>query len=321
MSITSAFAQVRASNWPPGRDVGPTVDAAPDPVTVSQSKVAFTKLTQTCAEPDSWRVLKEEVEQLPAAVRRERMFQMIGERRFVRVADLAGAFGISDVTVRADLAALQGSHGVRRVRGGAIAPAAHRLEPTFEESAVEFQREKQRIGEHAAAMVSSGMSVLLDVGTTTSAIAKALVARTDLEQVVVITNGLNIALELEAAIGRLSVVVTGGTLRHLQHSLVNPMATVLFDRLHADLGFIGCNGIDADHGITNLNLPEAEVKQRMIASAERAVVVADGSKLGQVHLGRIARLEDVHSVVTGPSAPAHELARLRRAGAEVVQVE
>lgn len=268
-------------------------------------------------------VLKDEVEPLPVTLRRERMLQMIAERQFMRVTDLSDAFGISDVTVRADLAALELSHSVRRVRGGAIAPSrgAARTEPSFEESAVEFAGEKQRIGEHAAAMVASGMSVVLDVGTTTTAIARALVARTDLEEVVVITNGLNIALELEAAIGRLTVVVTGGTLRPLQHSLVNPLATVLLDRLHADLGFIGCNGIDAQHGITNLNLPEAEVKQRMIASSERAVVVADGSKLGQIHLGRIARLEDVHGIVTGPSAPAHELSRLRRAGVDVTQVE
>ena len=68
------------------------------------------------------------------------------------------------------------------------------------------------------------MSVLLDVGTTTTAVARALVARTDLEQVAVVTNGLNIALELEEAVGRFSVVVTGGTLRRLQHSLVNPLA-------------------------------------------------------------------------------------------------
>ncbi|WP_246169434.1 DeoR/GlpR family DNA-binding transcription regulator [Actinotalea subterranea] len=267
-------------------------------------------------------MLKEEVEQLPVTLRRERMLQLIAERQFVRVADLADAFSISDVTVRTDLAALELSHAVRRVRGGVIAPVGgNRTEPTFEQAAVEFAREKQRIGEHAAAMVSSGMSVIIDVGTTTTAIARALAARTDLEQVVVITNGLNIALDLERAIGRLSVVVTGGTLRPLQHSLVNPMATLLLERVHADLAFIGCNGIDVEHGVTNVNLPEAEVKQRILTAAEHSVVVADGSKIGQVHLGRIARLDQVHRIVTGPSAPADELRHLRAAGAEVVQVE
>lgn len=280
-------------------------------------------MTQGAFAVDSWQVLKDEVDALPVTVRRERMLQLIADRQFVRVAELAEAFGISDVTVRGDLTALEATDGVRRVRGGAMAPARglSRTEPSFEEALVEFAGEKQRIGEHAAAMVQPGMSVLLDVGTTTTAVARALVARQDLEQVTVITNGLNIALELEPAIGRLSVVVTGGTLRRLQHSLVNPMGTVLLDQLRADLAILGCNGIDADHGLTNLNLPEAEVKQRMLGSAARVVVVADGSKLGQVHLGRVARVEEVHTVVTGVSAPLHEVERLRRAGVEVVRVE
>lgn len=267
-------------------------------------------------------MLKEENGNLPVTVRRQRMLHAITESEFVRVADLAETFGISDVTVRADLAALEVSHGVRRVRGGAMAPArSARTERSFEESLVEFAQEKHHIGEHAASLVSPGMSVLLDVGTTTTAIARALVARTDLEQVTVVTNGLNIALELEPAIGRLSVVVTGGTLRRLQHSLVNPLGGLLLDRLHADLAFVGCNGVDAERGVTNLNLPEAEVKQQMLRSAEHAVVVCDGSKLGQTHLGLIADVSDVHTVLTGASAPTHEINRLRRAGVEVVRVE
>jgi DeoR family transcriptional regulator, aga operon transcriptional repressor len=267
-------------------------------------------------------VLEEETEQLPVTVRRERMLRVIAEREFVRVADLSETFGISDVTVRGDLAALEAAHAVRRVRGGAMPPSRQsRAEPTFEDALEESAAEKQRIAEHAAGLVTSGSSVLLDVGTTTTAIAKALVARRELEHVVVVTNGLTIALELEPAVGRFTVVVTGGTLRRMQHSLVDPMATVVLADLHADVAFIGCNGVDAEHGITNLNLPEAEVKQRMIRAASRTVVVADGSKLGQVHLGRVAYLEDVHSLITGSSAPAGEVTRLRRRGLEVVQVE
>lgn len=248
------------------------------------------------------------------------MLRAITDREFVRVADLAETFGISDVTVRADLAALERTHGVRRVRGGVMAPVKDlsRTERSFEEQVVEHAAEKKAIAEHVAAQVAPGMSVLLDVGTTTAAVARALVARTELEQVTVITNGLNIALELEEAVGRFAVVVTGGTLRRLQHSLVDPLGSVLLEQLHADVAVIGCNGVDAEHGITNINLPEAEIKKVMVAAADRTVVVADGSKLGRVHLGRVAALDDVDTVVTGASASAHELARLRRAGAEVV---
>jgi len=165
------------------------------------------------------------------------------------------------------------------------------------------------------------MSVVLDVGTTTTAIARALVGRTDLEQVTVITNGLTVAFELEAAMPAITVIVTGGTLRRLQHSLVDPMATLLLERMHTDLAFIGCNGVDVAHGVTNINLPEAEVKRRMIAAADRTVVVAVGSKIGQAHLVRIAHLAAVGSVITGTSARAGAVAELRSAGADVIQVE
>lgn len=267
-------------------------------------------------------VLNEEIEALPATVRRERMLEVIADRQFVRVADLADAFGISDVTVRADLAALETSAGVRRVRGGAIAPTEpDRPEHSFEEAAGELAHEKALIGARAAALVEPGMSVLLDVGTTTTAVARALVARTELDDITVITNGLTVALELEQAVGRIAVVVTGGTLRRLQHSLVEPLATVLLDRLHADLAILGCNGISAEVGVTNLNLPEADVKRRMVAAAGRTVVVADGTKVGQVHLGRVATVDQVSALLTAGAAPAEEVARLRRAGLDVVQVD
>ncbi|HMO12337.1 MAG TPA: DeoR/GlpR family DNA-binding transcription regulator, partial [Actinotalea sp.] len=217
---------------------------------VSQSKVAFKKLTESSDGRQSWRVLNEEIEALPVTVRRERMLDVISTRQFVRVADLADAFGISDVTVRGDLAALEHSHGVRRVRGGVL--AAEAAEHSFEESAVELAEEKHAIGTRAAALVEPGMTVLLDVGTTTTQVARALVARTELDRVTVITNGLTVALELEPAVGRITVVVTGGTLRRLQHSLVDPMASDLLERVHADLALLGCNGVDAVHGVTNL---------------------------------------------------------------------
>ncbi|MGO1317916.1 MAG: DeoR/GlpR family DNA-binding transcription regulator [Cellulomonadaceae bacterium] len=255
----------------------------------------------------------------PAAVRRQQMLEMITVREFVKVGDLAGAFGVSDVTIRTDLDALHRARLVRRIRGGAVPRQRSVLaEPSFEEAMSAATAEKQRIAAYAAGMVRSGMSVLLDVGTTTTAIANALVARTDLTDVVVVTNGLNTALALEPAIPRISVAVTGGTLRALQHSLVAPLAGEVLDKLHADLAFIGCTGVDRQHGITNINLPESEVKARMVASAATPVVVADSRKLGQVHIGHVAGLGEFASLVTGVEADPDVVDALTTAGLHVV---
>lgn len=256
---------------------------------------------------------------LPAQVRRERMLAFIAEREFARVSDLSQIFNISEVTVRSDLDCLHESEQLMRIRGGAVM-RTNSAEPSFEEASGTYADEKRAIAQRAAEMVTSDSSVFLDVGTTTTLVAKALADRADLENVVVITNGLTIALELERAIPALTVIVTGGTLRPRQHSLVDPMLSAALENLHADLAFIGCNGVDVDGGITNINLPEAAIKKRMVSSASRTVVVADGSKLGRVHLGRVVRLENVNALITGGSAPKAELEAINKTGLEVIRV-
>jgi DeoR family transcriptional regulator of aga operon len=250
-----------------------------------------------------------------AEVRQDRMAGIILDEGFARVTDLAGRFGVSAVTVRADLSALEARARVRRVRGGAV-PLGERERP-FESSQWEAPVQKSSIGVRAAAMIADGDTVILDVGTTTTAIARALVLRTDLRDVTVVTNGLNIALELEPAAPRVSVVVTGGTLRPLQHSLVNPLGTVLLERLRASVAFVGCNGVDPEVGVTNVNLPEAEVKRAMLLAARRRVIVADGSKVGEVELAKVCDIEEVHLIITDPSADPEVLTEITAAGCQV----
>ncbi|WP_084361775.1 DeoR/GlpR family DNA-binding transcription regulator [Herbiconiux solani] len=266
----------------------------------------------------------------PAAARRVRLIELVSATGFARVAVLSRELGVSEVTVRSDLAALERDGVLDRVHGGAMLRGlADRSEPPFELARESSADQKQRIGRAAAALVESGSSVLLDVGTTTAAVADALLRRAEedgLEDVVVITNGLSIALALEPAIPRFTVVVTGGTLRPLQHSLVAPYASMLLTGIRADLAFIGCTGVDAAAGVTNVNLPETELKRAMLAAADRAVVVADPSKLGRTSLGVIGALDRFEQLVTAapdegrPTFEA-ELARLRAEGLDVTVAE
>ena len=270
---------------------------------------------------ESQTMVDHEFASAPAAVRRTRILDLLSAGGFVRVTELSASFGVSEVTIRSDLDALEASGDLVRVHGGAVTAASpRRTEPAFEEALGSQWQEKLSIARHAASLVSPGDSVIVDVGTTAAALARALVERSELHDVVVITNGLKIALELERALPRFTVIVTGGTLRALQHSLVNPLADSLFDTLHADIAFIGCNGVDAERGITNINLPEAEVKRRMLGAATRRIVLADGSKIGQVHLGRVADVSQVDGVITGASARPKPLAELREAGLDVTGV-
>ena len=268
-------------------------------------------------------------ETMPASLRQEHAQRLVEERGFVRVSELRDAFNISGVTARADLDVLVRIGAVRRVHGGAVPArtlaehASLRLqrEHSFEEALEASAIPKRHIAQTAAGLVQSGQSVILDVGTTTHAIARALCDRGDLQDVVIITNGLNIALELERAIPRFTVIVTGGSLRPLQHSLVEPLADLLLRQVHADIAFIGCNGVDVAHGVTNINLPEAGVKARMLAAAERVVVVADYSKLGHAHLGRVGALSEFHDLITDAAADPVLLDSFRDVGLRVLLLE
>ena len=255
---------------------------------------------------------------LPSSVRRDRLVETIRRRQFASVVDLSATFGVSEVTIRSDLDALAEEGRVRRVRGGAIHRATVTREPSFEQSADAAAAEKARIGTAAASLVESGQTLILDAGSTTAAVARALAARDDVRDIHVFTNGLRIALELERAIPNITVIVTGGQLRPTQHSLVNPMGTTILDQIHAHLAFVGCDGIEAEAGVTNTSVADAEIKRLMVRAARRAVVVADGAKVGEISLVHLFGLEDVDLFVTDATADPAALASLERRGLEVI---
>jgi len=259
---------------------------------------------------------------MPGEVRRDRILTLIEEHGFVRVADLSNLFGVSEVTARSDLDQLTQASLVDRVHGGAMMRSQNstaessieETEPSFEESVDTLADEKDAIGRAAASLVSSGDSLIIDVGTTTTAVAHALNQRTNLDDIVVFTNSLTIAMQLEPAIPRFTVILTGGKLRPRQHSLVNPMGSGILEQINVSMAFIGCNGIHPTDGVTNINLPEAQIKSKMIEAAEQVVVVADGTKIGNVSVARIARIDDVDRLITTDSAPSVLLDQIRDLG-------
>lgn len=251
-----------------------------------------------------------------ADVRRSQLARLVATRGFVRVTDASSHFAVSDVTIRADLRVLEQRGQVTRVHGGAmptsaIVDAEQSLEATRDKDATA----KRAIGAAAAQLVSSGESVYVDAGSTALALANALIDRRELHDVIVVTCSLTTALALEEAMPRFTVIVTGGTLRPLQHSLVNPFAVPMIDALNLDWAFIGCNGVDARAGVTNVNLPEAEIKTRVMKRARRRVVIADASKVGVVDLAVIAPIDGFETLVT----TGGELDAIRAAGIEVIE--
>ncbi len=238
--------------------------------------------------------------------RHNEIISVLSERDSASVSELSKLLGVSEVTVRSDLNVLAQSGLVRRTRGGVARPLGISERP-LEESSRQQTAVKRRIGEAAAGMVKDGQTIFLDVGSTTTEIARHL--SPTLRGVTVVTSGLNIALELER-LPNLHIIVTGGSLRRLQHSLVAPYALDLLSRIRADLLFLGCNGVHATHGVTNSNFDEAEVKTAMAGYAAAVVVVADQSKLGVVSRAHLLPVGRVQTLITGRQATPAQLAPL-----------
>ncbi|MGA2981381.1 MAG: DeoR/GlpR family DNA-binding transcription regulator, partial [Terriglobales bacterium] len=137
----------------------------------------------------------------------------------VLVKDLARHFCISQITIRKDLEFLDGQGVIQRTHGGALPlPAGALLDPTLREKEKLHRKQKTQIARAAARLVEKGQSVLLDSGTTTTAIARAL---KNMVQLTVITNAINIAAELAGT--HIEVILTGGMLRKNSFSLVGPL--------------------------------------------------------------------------------------------------
>lgn len=231
-----------------------------------------------------------------ARQRQERILEQVHLTGGARVSDLVELLGVSDMTIRRDIAILARKGLVARVHGGATAISGRSAdEPGFAVKSGLQTIEKTAIAVAAAALVQPGDSVAISAGTTTFAVARELRTVPDLT---VVTNSVPAAdLLHQSARDDLTVVLTGGV-RTPSDALVGPVAVAALRSLHVDWLFLGVHGIDERAGLTSPNLEEAETNRALIASARQVVVTADSTKWGVVGLSSMARLDDVDIVVT-----------------------
>jgi DeoR family transcriptional regulator, aga operon transcriptional repressor len=248
--------------------------------------------------------------------RRRAILEMLNREGRVLVADLARQFETSQVTIRKDLESLHSQGRAHRTHGGALPAQASALEdPTLKQKEKLHRKEKLQIATAAARMVKEGQVVVLDSGTTTTAIALALRGHKNLT---IITNAVNIAAELAGS--EFEVILTGGTLRRNSFSLVGPMAEETLRKLNADILFLGVDGFDVHYGLSTPNLLEAKVNRAMIEVARLTVAVCDSSKFGKRSLSSIAPPTAVHHLITDRGIPKADLAALKKAGVQITLV-
>jgi len=226
---------------------------------------------------------------------------------------LAREFGVSPATIRRDLQTLEDQKLLSRTHGGAVAAeVAYELPVVYRGG--QHRETKRAIARCAAARLPHGpLTVGFTGGTTTHEVARLVAQRFDLT---VVTNALNIAFEL-ALRPRLKLIMTGGVSRTQSYELVGPLADKVLADLNIGVAVVGVDGISAQGGLTTHDEIEAHTNAAMIAKAGRVIVVADGSKIGQVLLARICPVTAVDELITDESADAAALEAIRDTGIDV----
>ncbi len=249
--------------------------------------------------------------------RRRCIRELVQTQEKVTVDELSARFATSAVTIRGDLKALADIGAVVRTHGGAL---VHRDDDDLPISVKEnlHRAEKVRIAAAAAGLIGEGETIMLDSGTTTAEIAKQIrgLKHTSIN---VITNALNIAVLLANA-SHVRLIMLGGMLRPQSYSLAGPQAEMALDGLQADRLFLGVDSLDPEIGLMTPHLLEAQLNARMIKSARQVVAVADSSKLLRRNLSIIAKVEQIHMLITDRGAPPDTVAALRARGVEVMLV-
>jgi len=250
--------------------------------------------------------------------RRREIVKLLKNDGRVSVGDLVRRFGVSAVTLRGDLEQLAQKGVLVRSYGGAMLPQEPHQDFPLNIKKTIYHAEKTRIGKAAARLVLPHQMVILDSGTTTMEVARAL-KRADFDSLTVITHALNIADELIDA-SNISVIMIGGVMRHVSGSFVGPQAERFLSELHADHFFLGVDGLDPEVGFSTPDLLEAQLNTHMMRIAHEVTVVADASKFGRRSLSVIAGITTVKRIITDDRVRPDTLEAIRDKGVEVIVV-
>lgn len=245
--------------------------------------------------------------------RRQRLLDELEAKGSLRVADLAAAFRVSEITIRRDLDQLSEGGLVERFHGGAHLVQAGGLESLFVEKDAQHSPEKDAIGAEAAALVKDEDTVLLNAGSTTLAVIRHLRGR----NVRIVTNNAAAPAEL-TEVGP-ELILLGGELRKKSRSLIGDLALMALSQIHAAVCVLGTNGVSARTGLTTSVYAETAINRLMVERSDgNLVVVADGSKIGVTSNFSCVPLAQVKTLITDPSANPEQLAAIQGAGVRVI---
>jgi DeoR/GlpR family transcriptional regulator of sugar metabolism len=232
----------------------------------------------------------------------------------VGVNELSSKLGVSSSTIRRDLLIMKEKKLIERIFRGASLPHQSEHDLFFDHRVNLNKEEKERIGAAAASLIKESGVVMLDIGTTILQVAKHI--KPELEDILVITTSIDIAVELENT-RNVKVILTGGELDGRTHGLFGPLVDEMIAKLMIDKLFIGVQGISKEE-LMDFNLQFLQNKRLAISKAKEIIVVSDHSKFGKTGLVSLVPITSVHKIIVGREAPTEYVEAIREKGVEII---
>ncbi|MFV0604925.1 MAG: DeoR/GlpR family DNA-binding transcription regulator [Niabella sp.] len=231
----------------------------------------------------------------------------------VQVINLCETLNVSSVTIRKDLHFLEEKGLLYRTHGGATISNPYIADRPVNEKFGLQTNEKGKIGQYAASIIEQNDCILVASGTTVQYFAKNIISNGHLT---VVTSALNVALELIHHPDT-EVIQLGGIMRKTSSSVTGIYAeTALLDFSFSKL-FLGVDGIDPEFGLTTSNMMEAQLNRKMIAAAQKTIILADSTKFGKRGFGKICNIDEVDQIITDSGVPKHIIEKLTQQGIEI----
>ncbi len=246
--------------------------------------------------------------------RRKRILDLLQREGKVKVADLSRMFGISEVTIRGDLDDLEEQGALQRVHGGAISTYKNYYNMTFHDRTATNGDEKRRIALEAASMISDGDTVIIGSGTTPLYVMQELKNHKNL---IIITNSLPVAHEAGFNRNINVIVMLGGNINVQYEFITGDDAISQLNKYKADKLILSSDGVSSEFGVTTYHHLEAELYRRMIALADKRILVADYTKIGRANFARIETIDKIDCLISNQNANKDEIEAVKEKGVEV----
>jgi len=216
----------------------------------------------------------------------------------VVVEDLAHRFEVTLQTIRRDLTELADAGHLDRVHGGAV-PRTGVSNLSYDQRRRMNDAAKTAIARACAAAIPNNCSIIINLGTTTEAVARELLLHAN---ITVVTNNMNVANILATNPG-CEIMVAGGALRRSDGGLVGELTTQFFEQFKVDFAVIGASALDRDGDLLDFDLAEVRVSKAILRQARKTFLVCDHSKLERSAPARLASLSEIDTVFMDQPLP------------------